>query len=345
MLVTSVVVIAAGASVTGFWTVMLSAPSQRDWVNITNQSAMLFLAGAAAAIAFRMKLFNIGIEGQYTLAAYTAALVAGFAFFPGPLNILVALVVAMITGAAAAGLAGILKVTRGVSEVISTIMLNAIIITLVGWLMNTYGQQVGQGRRTTPIPDSSRLLGIQVGAHAIWALSILAVIVGIAMWVLINRTRFGFDLRATGNNAEAAVASGVAVKRMIVWSMVISGGIAGLIWMPHLFGGANYYGPTFQAGLGFAGLAVALLGRNAPLGIAFGAVLFAWLSVQANPLDLQVGISSSVIQITQGAVVLAVVVGVEVARRWNANAEQRALSRTLARRAAAERKRKKEAAA
>lgn len=332
MLVTSIVVIVAGASIGDFWRVMLEPPGQRDWVNIANQTSMLFLAGAAAAIAFRMKLFNIGLEGQYMLAAYTAALVAGFAWFPGPLNILVALVVAMLTGAFWAGIAGVLKVTRGVSEVISTIMLNAITVTIVGYLLNQYGAQYGQGRRTTPIPDSSRLLGIQVGNYAIWALASLAIVVGVVMAVLINRTRFGFDLRATGSNDQAAVAAGVNVKRMMLVAMLLSGGTAGLIWMPALFGSAHYYGPTFQAGLGFTGLAVALLGRNRPLGIAFGALLFAWLSVQANPLDLQVGISSSVIQITQGVVVLAVVVIYEVVRRWNATQEQKALSRQLAKR-------------
>ncbi|WP_231123603.1 ABC transporter permease [Nocardioides sambongensis] len=332
--VTSLVVVLAGNSVSVFFEVMLTPPSQRIWVNIVNQTAMLFLAGMAAAIAFRMNLFNIGIEGQYTLASYSGALVAGMALFPGTLNILAALVVAMAVGAAWAAIAGILKVTRGVSEVISTIMLNSIAITLVGWLLNTYGDQYGQGRRTTPIPESSQLLGLSLGVFdtttgGVFALSSLALIVGIVFALVINRSRFGFDLRATGGNEAAAVASGVQVKRMIVIAMLMSGGVAGLIWMPDLFGGADYYGTPFQSGLGFTGLAVALLGRNRPLGVAFGALLFAWLSVQANPLGLKADISPSVVQITQGVVVLVVVVVYEVVRRWGAAAEQRALRSTL----------------
>jgi simple sugar transport system permease protein len=149
------------------------------------------------------------------------------------------------------------------------------------------------------------------------------------MSVVINRTRFGFDLRATGANEDAAVASGVNVKKMVVVSMVISGAIAGLIWMPALFGGADYYGPPFQRTLGFTGIAVALLGRNRPLGIFFGAVLFAWLSEQANPLGLIADISPSVVQITQGVVVLAVVIAYEVVRRWTAAYEQRELRTAL----------------
>jgi simple sugar transport system permease protein len=331
-LITSVVVVIAGASIGDFWDVMLKVPSHRNLVNIVNQSSMIFLAGLAAAIGFRMNLFNIGVEGQYTLAGYTAALVAGAALFPGKLNVLVALLVAMAVGALWAGIAGLLKVTRGVSEVISTIMLNAIAGTLVGYLLSNHGDQYGQGRRTTPIPESSQLKGWTPWSAtdgSIWTLVLVAIIAGVVMAVVINRTRFGFDLRATGTNADAAVASGVNVKRMVVVSMLISGAIAGLIWMPALFGGADYYGPPFQRTLGFTGIAVALLGRNRPLGIMFGAVLFAWLSEQANPLGLIADISPSVVQITQGVVVLAVVIAYEVVRRWMAVLEQRELKNAL----------------
>jgi len=163
----------------------------------------------------------------------------------------------------------------------------------------------------------------------IWTLVLLAVLAGLTMSFVINRTRFGFDLRATGMNEDAAIASGVNVKRMVVISMLLSGAIAGLIWMPALFSQAGYYGPTFQRTLGFTGIAVALLGRNRPLGIFFGAALFAWLSEQANPLALVADISPSVVQITQGVVVLSVVIAYEVVRRWAAAAEQRALRAAL----------------
>ena len=334
MLVTSLVLVIAGSSVSDFWSVILKWPSHRSIVNIVNQSALLFLAALAAAVGFRMNLFNIGVEGQYRLASYSAAVVAGLALLPGLLNVLLAIVVAMVVGAFWAGIAGVLKVTRGVSEVISTIMLNAIALTLVGYLVSNHGQQYGQGRRTTPIPESSRLAGWTPWTSndgAIWSLVLLAVVAGVTISVLINRTRFGFDLRATGMNEQAAVASGVKVRRMVVVSMLISGAIAGLIWLPALFGGANYYGPTFQPGLGFTGIAVALLGRNRPLGILFGAVLFAWLSEQANPLGLFADISPSIVQITQGVVVLAVVIAYEVVRRWVAAYEQRELRASLER--------------
>jgi general nucleoside transport system permease protein len=332
VLVTSLVLTLAGAPVGEFWTTMLSPPKPRNWVNIMNQASMIFLSAMAAAIGFRMNLFNIGVEGQYTLASYAAAVFAGAALLPGMLNILGTIFVAMAVGAAWAGLAGLLKVTRGVSEVISTIMLNAIAITLVGIALNKYGEDIGNSVRTTPIDEGSMLSGWSPFADrdgALWTLNLLAVSVGLGMWFLINRTRFGFDLRAAGQNESAAVASGVKVNRMVVSAMLISGAIAGLIWLPALFGDASYYGSTFQKGLGFIGIAVALLGRNRPVGVAVGALLFAWLNEQANPLGLLVGISPSVVQITQGFVVLAVVIAYELVRRWLATAEQRALKDEL----------------
>ena len=332
MVITSVVVAVVGDSPIEFWEIIFSAPADRVYVNIVNQGAMIFLSALAAAIGFRMNLFNIGVEGQYTVGAYVGAVVAGAAVFSGMLNVFVALVAAMLAGAVWAGIAGILKVTRGVSEVISTIMLNAIGLTLVGYLLNTYGQAVGNGRRTSVIPVDSRLPGWAPFLErdgTIQTLVLLAVAAGISFSLILNRTRFGFDLRATGFSEAAATASGVNVGRMVVVSMLLSGTVAGLVWMPALFGAAHSYGSSFQPGLGFLGIAVALLGRNRPLGIMFGAFLFAFLNEQSNRLTLETDISQDIVQITQGIIVLAIVVAYEVVRRSRVVAEQRSVSRRL----------------
>jgi general nucleoside transport system permease protein len=276
-----------------------------------------------------MGLFNIGVEGQYTVASYAAATFAGAAFLPGFLNVFVSLVIAVVVGALWAGIAGILRTTRGVSEVISTIMLNAIAGILVGYLLDRYGIHGGNSVRTKVIPDGSQVGGyspFDAAAGQIWTLGLLAVLVGVGFWILLNRTTFGFDLRATGASKTAAVASGIKVNRMILASMLISGAVAGLIWMPAFFGDAYSYGTTFQAGLGFTGIAVALLGRNQPVGMVFGALLFAFLTAQSNSLTLLTDISASVVQITQGVAVLAVVVAYELVRRYRVRLEQRAVA-------------------
>ncbi len=333
VVVTTGVIAAAGSSPGDFWTAMFSNPLPRIRVNIVNQAAMIYIAAVSAAIGFRMGLFNIGVEGQYTIASFAAASFAGAAFMGGFLNVVAALVVAVVVGAAWAGIAGVLKTTRGVSEVISTIMLNAIAVTLVGYLLNRYGVHGGNTVRTKKIPDSSRLTGFtpyEPRDGQVWALVALAVLVGVGFWVLLSKTRFGFDLRASGLSETAARASGIDPKRMIVISMLLSGAVAGLIWMPALFGGAGSYGTSFQVGLGFTGLGVALLGRNQPLGMLFGAVLFAFLTAQSNTLTFSTDISPSIVQITQGVAVLAVVVAYEVVRRWRTRLEQRVVATELA---------------
>jgi general nucleoside transport system permease protein len=330
MLATSLVIVltTSGSGVSDFWRIILSKPENRIIVNIVNQSTMIYLSAVAAAIGFRMGLFNIGVEGQYTLASFVAASFAGAAFLPGFVNVFATLLVAMVVGALWAGIAGLLRTTRGVSEVISTIMLNAIAGILVGYFLNKYGVHGGNSVSTKAIPKSSHVPGWEpfgAAAGEIWGLGVLAILVGIAFWILLNRTRFGFDLRATGASQTAAVASGIKVNRMVLTAMLLSGAVAGLIWMPAFFGAAYNYGTTFQAGLGFTGIAVALLGRNQPVGMVFGAVLFAFLTAQSNSLTLLTDISASVVQITQGVAVLAVVIAYELVRRYRIRLEQRAV--------------------
>ena len=112
--------------------------------------------------------------------------------------------------------------------------------------------------------------------------------------------------------------------------MIISGAVAGLIGLPEMFGSSHTYGATFQAGIGFAGIAVALLGSNRPLGIAFSAVLFAYLSEQSAQLEINVGVSTTIIAVTQGVLVIAVVVAYEIVRRYRMTEEQRRVGQELA---------------
>ena len=332
-LVTSLVLIGVGQSVAEFWGVVFTVPSPRLTVSIVNGASVLYLSGLAAAVAFRMNLFNIGVEGQYRVATFAAAYFAGEALLPGYLNTLVAICVAMVAGALWAGIAAILRVTRGVSEVISTIMLNAIAGGLVAYLLRELGEQQGQIRRTTTIQESSWVGSIPLvpgEPSQVYGLAVLAIVAGVAFAVILNRTRFGFDLRATGRSETAAVASGINVKRMVVSTMLLSGAVAGLIGMLDLFGNSHAYGSTIQVGIGFTGIAVALLGRNNPAGIAVGALVFAFLSAQSNALGIEAGISPEIVAVTQGVIVLSVVIAYELVRRYQVRIEQNEVARALA---------------
>jgi general nucleoside transport system permease protein len=304
-------------------------------VVILNRFVPLFLAGLAVSVAFRMGLFNIGVEGQYRLATILAAAVGAAVTLPGPLHLLLIVVVAVVVGALWAGIVGVLKVTRGVSEVISSIMLNFVALGLASYLLTgpLRGSEEGASVvTTTPIaesgwfPDLNGLLtglGLAEPRSDLYGFLVVAVIVGVLVAVLIKRTRFGFDLRATGMSPSAATASGVDARSMVVKTMLLSGAIAGLVGLPDLLGDTHQFGTEFTAGLGFLGIAVSLLGRNSPLGIAFAALLFAFLDRAALPLQFA-DIPSSVVTIIQGTIVLAVVIANEIARRLALRSAERA---------------------
>jgi len=295
-------------------------------VVVLNRAVPLFLAGLAVAIAFRMGLFNIGVEGQYRMATILSAAVGAAVVLPRPLHLALIIVTAMVVGAVWAGIVAVLKVTRGVSEVISSIMLNFIALGMASFLLTgpLRGSEQGASIITTAeIPTSGSMpslngllgaLGLVEPPRQLYGFLVVAVVVGVLVAVLLKRTRFGFDLRASGLSPSAASASGINARSMVVKTMLLSGAVAGLIGLPDLLGKDLHYGTEFTSGLGFLGVAVALLGRNSPLGIAFGALLFAFLDRASVPLQIA-HIPSSVVTIIQGTIVLAVVVANEIARR------------------------------
>jgi simple sugar transport system permease protein len=334
-LITSLVLVLAGDPVGAVWGQLLQWPEPRNQINILNNAMVLFLSGLAVSIGFRMNLFNIGVDGQYRVAVFAAAVFAGQAWLPGILNVLVALVVAMVTGGLWAGIAAYLKVKRGVSEVISTIMLNAIATGVVSWLfakvaVRPEGSNVVQ---TKDIPESSRLEGFALipgATNRVYSMILLAIVVGFLYWFILGKTRFGYDLRATGRSETAAVASGVNVPRMVMTAMIASGAVGGLVGMPLLFGQDFNYGTTIQSGLGFAGIGIALLGRNNAVGIAFAAVLWAFLDIQSNALQIQAGVAQEIVFIIQGVILFAVVIAYELIRRADKRIEQNRVAKELA---------------
>jgi general nucleoside transport system permease protein len=300
-------------------------------VDIVNSAAVYYLAALAVAIGFQMNLFNIGVEGQYRVGAIVAAVVGGAFVLPPVLHTFVILLVAAAAGGLWATLPAVLKVTRGVHEVISTIMMNAIAFGLAAYLMrrDNFGILIGNNVSTEPIASSGWVPGLSLGDRGtIFGLVLLAVAVGLAYGFMLNRTRFGFELRASGESPTAAAAGGVNAKRMIVIAMVLSGAVAGLIAMPEILGRDHAYTLNFTQGYGFTGIAIALLGRNHPIGIAFGALLWAFLDKSALALD-NIGVPREIATIMQGSIVISVVIAYEVVRRMELAAEQRRVGREL----------------
>ena len=342
----SIVLLISGSDPLAAYGDMFShAAKLETMVDILNRATPLYIAGVAVAIAFRMALFNIGVEGQFLLAFIVAAHLGSQVSLPGVIHVPFILLVAMAVGAGYAGLAGVLKVTRGVNEVISTIMLNAIAISgLVAWLIKEWqsGGSVGSGTTsrvgTDPIDDSGLIPNLNGVVEVVTreirqgkeltGVLVVAILVGIAYHVLVNHTVFGFDLRATGMNPFAARTAGVPPKRMIVIAMALSGAVAGLVGMTELMQ-TGYFPSNPIQNLGFAGIAVALLGRNHPAGIAVGALIFAFLDVSSGVLQFTGAAPREIVVIMQGIIILAAVISYEMAQRAREREEARSAAAAL----------------
>jgi general nucleoside transport system permease protein len=332
----SIVLLLSGSNpLEAYWNMLENASRLETTVDILNRATPLYISGVAAAIGFRMNLFNIGVEGQYLMAAFFAAAAGGAVDLPPVLHVGLILVVAVSVGSAYAGVAGVLKVTRGVNEVISTIMLNAIAISgIIAWLVREW-QSTGAGLNsgTTPIPESGQLPNLNSWlelftrdierGRALTSVLIIAVLVGVGYHLFVNRTRLGFDLRASGLNPFAARAGGVPPGRMVIYAMLLSGAVAGLVGMVEILSLKHRYEQSFVQGLGFAGIAVALLGRNGPIGIGVAALLFAFLDASSGILQVTGVATPEIVVIMQGIIVLSAVIAYEVVGRIRERDEAR----------------------
>lgn len=327
IIISSIVLIIAGSNpLTAYQNMWTFGTRLETLIETLNRGTPLYLSAIAVAIGFRMNLFNIGIEGQYFLAAIVAAKVGADINLPPILHVTVIILTAMAVGAFWSGLAGFLKVTRNVHEVISTIMLNAIAKAgIVSYLLGLWDvPDAGYDTALKEIPESGwmpslngvvELFTREIKRVDLWSFILIAIAVGVAYHVLINRTRIGFDLRASGENATAAEVSGTDPKRMIVTAMVMGGAVAGLVGLPELLGDSHAYTLRFTPQLGFAGIAVALLGRNHAVGIAVGAFIFAWLDRASGILEVQGDAPREIVQIMQGVIILSAVVAYAIVER------------------------------
>ena len=279
----------------------------------------LIISAAAFAVTAKLGLFNIGVEGQFLMGMFWAAVVGAYVELPAVLHIPFVVIVGSLAGAIWGGIAGYLKVKRGVNEVISTIMLNAIALQVIDWLFNEFFRyDEGSGSldvRTKQLPETAWMPDIVENQLNGFVVVVLLVI--IAYYVLVFRSRFGFRLRASGLNPEAARTSGINAKKMVLMAMLISGLIGGLVGLPYLMGESHSYGPTRPSGYGFTGIGVALLGRNHPVGIVAAGLLFGFLEATGGPLQLE-GIPSSIVRVIQGITLFSVVIISGAADRWYA---------------------------
>ncbi len=244
--------------------------------------------GLAVAVAFHAGLFNIGGEGQATIAGLGVALaLLNLGFLPGFLLIPVGILAAALFGAAWAFVPGYLQAKRGSHIVITTIMFNWLATVLMVYLLSHVLREAGSmSLETRSFPEPSHvpalhefmaLFGVTIPRSQLNLTLLLALAACVAVWLLIYRSRLGFAIRTVGANPTAAAYAGISTTRVTVIAMAISGALAGGLAVNELMGYQHRLLLDFTAGYGFIGIAVALMGRAHPVGIVFAAILFGML--------------------------------------------------------------------
>lgn len=273
--------------------------------------------GLAVAIAFHAGLFNIGGEGQAYIGGLGVGLVAlGLgAFLPGWLLLPLAILAAALFGAAWAAIPAYLQAYRGSHIVITTIMFNFLAASLMVYLLvNVFaepGQMVPASRAFAEDAglwtwqELMAAFGIEFAASPLNVSLILALLCCVAVWVFLWKTRWGYELRTVGANPEAAIYAGINPKRVIMLAMLLSGALAGLVAVNELLGVQHRLLLGFNTGYGFAGIAVALMGRNHPIGVMLAALLFGALYQGGAELAFEIpSVTRDVVVVIQGLIIL-----------------------------------------
>lgn len=280
----------------------------------------LIFAGLSVALAFRAGLFNVGAEGQVAMGGFCAALAGSFIPAGTPMFIAIpAVMLAAFAGGALIGLIpGWLKAYLGAHEVITTIMLNFIVMALLNYLLISFFR-VPETLHTPPIAESARFMKLSQLIPALHGSGVgLALLLGLlmsfAVWYLFEKTRLGYEWRAIGHNPLAAETAGMPLKPRQVMAFMVAGGLAGLGSLHFVLGYKFYYEEGFGAGVGFMGVAVALLARNHPLAVIPAALLFGWLS--QGGLAINALVPRELIDILQAVLILALVSSPWILRRW-----------------------------
>lgn len=274
---------------------------------VTFKATTLAFTGVAAAFAFRAGMFNIGAEGQLYSGAFFAAVLSLFLprVLPGLVAIPLLSIAAIAGGMFAALLPAVLKATRGTHEVINTMMMNFIAISVVNWLLRDV-RESAEVVRTAAVPDAWRLPVFTRGFDGNYSFFVALAACAIVLYVL-SRTRTGYELRAVGHNPGAAEVGGISVPRTAALALLASGGLAGLGGINFVLGSPGYFEQHFAPFQGYLGIAVALLARNHPIGVIPAAFLFAAMAEGSQ--SIQELVPKELGNILQSIIVVFVIVG------------------------------------
>ncbi|MCC5910290.1 MAG: ABC transporter permease [Clostridiaceae bacterium] len=325
-LIGAVVLALAGFNPVEAYTIMIqgifSRPSYIAWTII--RSTPIIITGLSVAFAFRTGLFNIGAEGQFIIGAIAAAVVGYAVELPAIIHIPLVFLAAITAAGLWGGIAGYLKAKFGVHEVISTIMLNWIALYLNNYIVRIEGFQRPGAQRSHEIHESARIIVLEqwkrtpegrewmrgseffgdiLRTPVNWGF-VVAIILAVIVWYLLNKTTLGYELKAVGFNRHAAEYAGINVPKSMLTSMIIAGALAGAAGGLHVMGiSRSIASLAAMEGYGFDGIAVALIGANTSIGAVLAGLLFSAIQYGGTKIQPTLGAPTEVINIMIGTIV------------------------------------------
>jgi ABC-type uncharacterized transport system permease subunit len=310
--VSAVIVVLLGENPFHIGSVMLSGSvgSVRSVANTLEEATPLIFTGLCVAVALKCGLFNIGGEGQLVAGAFAAAWVGVKVTGLDPItHVTVCILAAGLAGALWALVAGVLKARFGAHEVINTIMLNYVAFIVTNYLVNTpYFKKLGQIPQTEDVLLTAflpRLTFIYKYTRLNLGF-VLAVAAVLLVYIVLEKTKLGFEIRSVGLNPTASRASGISVVKNMIIAMAIGGFLAGVAGSERVLGVHRYFISPFPFGYGFAGIAVALLGRNNPFGVLLAALFFGALASGGAQVDMETRVPRELVTVIQAIVIIFV---------------------------------------
>lgn len=285
----------------------------------------LIFSGLAFALPFKAKLFNIGAQGQFYIGAVTAVAVSLWLgpLMPGPLVLLVALALTLVLSAVWAGLIGLAKAKRGSNEFLLSMMSTFVALALMNYLLRTFLREAkGEYPQTDPLSNAT-WLPVIVPDTRIHLGFVLALLAAIGCWFFLFRTKLGFRVRATGQNARAARMSGINPDRVYVLIFAVAGALAGAAGFTEVNGVQHMLVQGFNPDVGAQGIGIAILANANPIGVIFSSILFGVLIVGGGIMGQLSGIPNSYINVMIGIVMIFVIVGNFVRARIETRREVR----------------------
>ena len=316
LLISALLVLWAGAPVGQTYGLLLQGGfgSVFAWSETLTRAIPLMLTGLAATVAFKARLFNIGAEGQLYVGALAAVAVGGLhggtGFdLPPALVFLLMMLAAALAGALLLLGPALMKTRLGVDEVVTTLLMNFIVLLLVSWMLDGPMKDpaaMGWPQSVALVADlelAKLIPQTRVHTGLLWACTL-----AVALWTLMKFTVLGFDIRAMGANSGAAAFAGVPVTRTVVLVALLSGGLAGLAGAIEVAGRTSYLTLDMSPGYGYSGIVIAMLAGLHPLGVMLGSVFVAGVLVGADSMSRIVGVPTYIADVIVAASLISVLV-------------------------------------